>query len=199
MAKVSFRNPKYVKVTVTTSSAGVETETVETTVKSLGKGINMNTSINTADAELYADDGLAEYDTEFIDGDMTLETDDLDDEVEKDLLGNSVGTDGDTLAKSTDVASYVRIGGVVGRVKSGVKQYRAVIYMRVKFGIPADNYATKGQTVSYGTASLTGKVTKNQRDEWRYKSKWVDMPDEATELLTSKIVATDTMLSGTTV
>lgn len=199
MPKVSFRNPKYVKVTVTTSSTGVETETVETTVKSLGKGINMNTSINTADAELYADDGLAEYDTEFIDGDMTLETDDLDDEVEKDLLGNSVGTDGDTLAKSTDVASYVRIGGVVGRVKSGVKQYRAVIYMRVKFGIPADNYATKGQTVSYGTASLTGKVTKNQRDEWRYKTKWVDTPDEATELLTSKIVATGTMLSGTTV
>lgn len=196
MAKVSFRSPKYVTVTVSTSTAGVETETLGTTVKVLGKGINMNTTINTSDAELYADDGLAEYDTEFVDGDMTLEVDDLDDAVEKDLLGASVGTDGDVLSKSTDVASYVRVGGVIGRVKSGVKQYRAVIYLRVKFGIPADNFATKGQTITYGTSSLTGRVSKNQRDEWRYKSKWVDTPDEAAALLDEKIVATSSMLSG---
>lgn len=194
MAKVSFRNPKYVVVTVSTND-GAETETLGT-VKTIGKGINMNTTINTSDAELYADDGLAEYDTEFVDGSMTLEADDMEDDVEKDLLGSAVGTDGDVLSKSTDVASYVRIGGVIGRSKSGIKQYRAVIYLKVKFGIPADNFSTKGQTITYGTTSLVGKLSKNCRDEWRYKSKWVDTPEEAVTLLDTKLVAEAKLLSG---
>lgn len=194
MAKVSFRNPKYVVVTVSTSD-GTETEILGT-VKTLGKGINMNTTINTSDAELYADDGLAEYDTEFVDGSMTLETDDMEDDVEKDLLGSAVGTDGDVLSKSTDTASYVRIGGVIGRSKGGTRQYRAVIYLKVKFGIPADNFATKGQTVTYGTTSLVGKLSKNCRDEWRYKSKWVDTPAEAVTLLDTKIATGTALLSG---
>lgn len=196
MANISFRYPKYVTVTLGKDSDGSEKETVSTTVKTLGKAISMNVAVNTADAELYADDGLAEYDTEFVDGNITLEVDDLGDDAEEDLLGASVGTDGDVLSKSDDVASYVRIGGVIGRTKSGVKQYRAVIYMRVKFGIPADNFSTKGQTISYGTPSLTGKVAQNHRKEWRYKSKWCDTPEAAETLLDSKLVVTSSPLSS---
>lgn len=194
MAKISFCKPKYATVTVNETEAGVETETLGS-VKVPGKGINMNVTINTSDTSLYADDGLAEYDTDFVDGDITLELDDLTDEAEADFTGSTVGSDGDVLSKSTDDAKYIRQGGIIGRIKNNEKQYRAVIYMRVKYGIPADAFATKGQTTTYGTPVITGKVFKNQRNEWRYKSKWVNTVEEAETILDSKLVATTSPLS----
>lgn len=195
MAKISFCKPKYVKVTVSEDTDGSETETLGS-VKTPGKGINLNATINTSDTTLYADDGIAEYDTEFVDGDITLELDDLTDEAEADFVGATVGTDGDMLNKSTDVASYIRQGGIIGRIKNNVKQYRAVIYMRVKYRIPADAFATKAQTTTYGTPTITGKIFKNHRNEWRYKSKWVDTVEEAETLLDSKLVVTASPLSA---
>ena len=194
MAKISFCKPKYVKVTVSEDEDGNEIESLGT-VKIPGKGINLNATINTSDTTLYADDGVGEYDTEFIDGNITLELDDLTDEAEADFTGAAVGTDGDMLNKSTDVASYIRQGGVIGRIKNNVKQYRAVIYLRVKYGIPADSFATKAQTTTYGTPTISGKIFKNQRNEWRYKSKWVDTVEEAEALLDSKLVLTTSPLS----
>ena len=194
MAKISFCKPKYVKVTISEDVDGSEKETLGT-VKTPGKGINLNATINTSDTSLYADDGIAEYDTEFVDGDITLELDNLTDEAEADFTGATVGTDGDMLNKSTDVASYIRQGGIIGRIKNNVKQYRAVIYLRVKYGIPADSFATKAKTTTYGTPTISGKIFKNQRNEWRYKSKWVDTVEEAEALLDSKLVLTKSMIS----
>lgn len=196
MAKVSFCKPKYAKVTVSVSASGVETETIGD-IKTPGKGINLTANINTANTTLYADDGIAEYDTEFVDGDLTLELDELTEEAEADFTGASIGTtDKDVLNKSTDAASYIRQGGIIGRVKNNVKQYRAVIYMRVKYGIPSDNYQTRGQSVTYGTTTISGKVMKNVRNEWRYKSKWVDTVEAAEELLDAKLAVTTSPLSS---
>ncbi len=107
MAKISLCKPKYIKVEVTTAADGTETEKLGT-VKIPGKGINLNVTVNTSDTTLYADDGVAEYDTGFVDGDISLELDDLTDEAEADFTGCTLGSDGDVLNKAGDVANYIR-------------------------------------------------------------------------------------------
>lgn len=196
MAKISFCKPKYVVIKVDTDVDGNETEDVVGGVKVPGKGINLNVTVNTSDTSLYADDGVAEYDSEFVDGDISLEVDDLSDEAERDYTGCTIGSEGDVLSKSTDNANYIRQGGIIGRIKGNTRQYRAVIYMRVKFGIPADAFATKGETTTFGTSALNGKCFKNRRDEWRYKSKWVETVEAAESILDEKIIMNETPLSA---
>ena len=172
MAKVSFAKPKYCVVTISTDASGVETETYGE-VKVMGKGISLNTTINTAESTLYADDGAAEYDSEFVDATITTVLDDAEDEVMADLTGCTVEKEtGRVVNKSTDVAKYIREGGVIGRIKGGIKQYRAVVYSRIKYGVPGDSFNTKGQTTTFGTISLAGKLFKNHKNEWREMSGW---------------------------
>lgn len=185
MAKVSFAKPKYCVVTVSTDTSGAETETYGE-VKTMGKGISLNTTINTAESTLYADNGVAEYDTEFVDGNITTELDDAEDDVLSDLTGCTVDKEtGEVTNKSTDVANYIRQGGIVGRIKGGKKQYRAVVYCRVKYGAPNDSFTTKGQTTTFGTTSLAGKLFRNHAHEWRKMSAWVDSMEGAEEKLTA--------------
>lgn len=183
MAKVSFAKPKYCVVTVSTDTSGEETETYGE-IKTMGKGISLNTTINTAESTLYADDGAAEYDSEFVDGNITTVLDDTEDDVMADLTGCTVDKEtGRVTNKSTDVAKYIRQGGIIGRIKGGVKQYRAVVYSRVKYSVPGDSFNTKGQTTTFGTTSLAGKLFRNHKYEWREMSPWkTEMSEAETEL-----------------
>jgi len=186
MAKISFREPKYSKITINTDASGAETETYGE-VKTLSKAIRMNATFNSSDVPLYADDAIAEYVTEFLNGDLSFEGDDVEDSVLVDLLGITVGTDGETVQKDTDTANYVRLGAIVGRIKSNKRQYKAVIYTKVKFAIPADDYETKGESIVFKTTTISGKLMRNAKGEYRLTSGWKDTIEEAQTYLNTKL------------
>ena len=95
MAKVGMRRARYCKITVTEDDTGKDVETYGE-VKTFSKAIRANTSVNAAQADLYADDGLAETASEFIDGSLTFEGDDIEDSVEADVTGATVNLNSDT-------------------------------------------------------------------------------------------------------
>ena len=77
MAKIGMLYPKYSVITIgTDSSSGAETETYGD-LKVMGKAVRASVTINTAEAKLYADDGLAEMVKEFVEGSISAETDDM--------------------------------------------------------------------------------------------------------------------------
>ncbi len=182
MAKIGMRNPMYRVMTITADESGKETISYSER-KVMGMAISASVAVNVTEAKLYADDGLAESVKEFIDGTLTVNTDDLEDTVEADLLGATVNENGDIVNNSDDSAPWVEVGYILARMKRGKKQYRGVLYTKVQFAIPSENNQTKGQTITFDTPTMTGTLTTNGDGEWRRKSKWMDTPAEASEWL----------------
>lgn len=172
MAKIGMRYPVYRKMTITTDESGKETVSYGQ-MAVMGKAISANVSVTTSEAELYADDGLAESVKEFVEGSITIATDDLEDAVEADLLGATVSED-EIIYDTDDYAPWLEVGFIISRMKGGKKQFRGVLYTKVQFAIPSEDNTTKGQSITFGTPSITGTITANADGVWRRKSKWAE-------------------------
>ena len=88
MAKIGLQNFLYGILTEAsdgTASYGAGTKP--------GKAVSCNVSISNNDAKLYADDGLAEADTSFQSGTVTIEVDNADLTTQATLLGHTVSGD----------------------------------------------------------------------------------------------------------
>ena len=77
--------------------------------KQLGKAVSCSTSITNNEAKLYGDDTLAESDTSFSNGTITLGVTDDDDDVFAELLGHTVTEDGEVIKAASDAAPYVGV------------------------------------------------------------------------------------------
>jgi len=123
----------------------------------IGKAIQADVSIELNDAELYADDGLAESDKSFKKGTITLGLDELSDTIQQEFLGHAIASS-EMTALSSDVAPYIGIGFYAVKLVNGVKKYRAIWFNKVQFSEPADSNATKADGVSFATPSIEGKI-----------------------------------------
>lgn len=187
MAKIGLFKPKYSKITLGTDAQGNDTETYGP-VKPFAKAISATTSVNTSKVKLYADDGVAEMANEFVSGQITFNADDLEDSVEADIAGATVDeTDGSFRNKDTDTPQYIRFGFMIRRMKNNVMQYRAVIFPKVLFDVPADDYETKGETIVFKSTTITGEIMRNKDHDWRIKSKWTSSEEEAAAFLDANI------------
>lgn len=192
MAKIGMLYPKYSVITIgTDTSTGAETETYGD-LKVMGKAVRASVTINTAEAKLYADDGLAEMVKEFVEGSITAETDDMEDSVAADLYGATLteaasGTTGKIVYKDTDASAYLRFGFIVRRMKASKYQYKAIVYNKVMFDIPNEDYETKGETITFKTNSITGKVMRNKDRIWKTTSLWVDSIEAAETFLDANV------------
>lgn len=186
MAKIGLLHPRYSVITITQNPDGGDVETYGA-VKTFAKAIRASTSLNISQAELYADDDLAEIANEFINGQLTFETDDIEDDVEAEITGATVGTDGDVVHSTTDVAPYVRFGVIIRRYKNKKSQYRGLIFTKVIFDAIPDDYETKGETIVFKTSTMTAKFLGNVDGEWKRKSKWLESLDKADEWITAKL------------
>lgn len=190
MARIGMRYPIYVPYTVETDESGRETESLGAK-KVMGKAIRADASINTSDARLYADDGLAEEVLEFVDGTLTVETDDIEDDVQAELLGNEVDEEtGDIISHTDDTPTYTRTGYVSRRYKGGKSQYKGILLMRVKYSIPNQTDNTKGQTITFSTPTLSGTISRDKDGRWRKMSKWFETAEEAVEWLDAAALST---------
>ena len=114
MAKIGLNNFRY----------SVLTEAADGTPSYAGatkpaKAISCSVSITNNSAKLYADDALAESDTSFQSGTVTIGIDDEDQATMAALLGHTVDASGEMVRSSEDVAPYVGLGRVITKMVGG--------------------------------------------------------------------------------
>lgn len=147
------------------------------------KAISCSVSISNNDAKLYADDGLAESDTSFQSGTVTIGIDDEDDVVLATLLGHEI-VDGEIVRKSTDSAPYVALGRIITKMVNNVYKYKVEFLKKVKFAEPSQDDNTKGESLAFGTSELEGQVACLADGTWSV-AKTFNTMDEAQAYLES--------------
>ena len=168
--------------TITESAAGDETYG---TPIPLAKAISAELSVELAEATLYADDGAAEVIKEFQSGTLELGVDDIGAAAAGDLTGATIDDNKVLISASEDGGAPVAVGF---RAKKPNGKYRYFWLYRVKFGIPATNLATKGDSITFSTPTIEGTVMRRNRLDGQGKHPWkAEVNDGDTGVLSSTI------------
>ena len=160
MAKIGLTNFRY----------GVLTEATDGTPSyggalTPGKAVSCTVDITNNDASLYADDALAESDTSFAGGSVTMGVDEADLTTMANLLGHTL-TEGVMTRSVNDVAPYVGLGRIVTKMVSNVPKYKVEFLYKVKFSEPSQDNQTKGESVEFSTTELQGTVAALANGNW---------------------------------
>lgn len=176
MAKIGLRNFLY----------GILTEAPDGTpsygvAKKPAKAISCKVDITTNDAKLYADDALAESDTTFQSGTVTLGIDDEDETVMADLLGYTI-EGGETVRNANDIAPYVGLGRILTKLVNGVYKYKVEFLYKVKFSPMSFDETTREESVSFGTSEVSGMVAQLANGNWSASKTFNTMAEAQTYL-----------------
>lgn len=147
------------------------------------KAISCNASITNNEAKLYADDALAESDTSFQSGTVTIGLDDDNDAMLATLLGHTY-TNGEIVRNANDVAPYVGLGRIITKMVNNVYKYKVEFLFKVKFSEPSQENTTKGESLEFGTFEIEGQVAKLGDGRWS-DAKTFDTEAEAQAYLES--------------
>lgn len=179
MAKIGLNNFWYSVATI----SAVDGSITYGTPASPGKAVTFSMTPTLADASLYADDTLQEYDNQVTGADITLGIDRFDDTTANALLGHTFGTSPDTavqISSTADVAPYVGLGRVTRLMEDNVLKYRATVLKLVKFNEPNDEDTTRGETVTFNTYELNGKMKIPADGKWRRRETFADLASAIT-------------------
>ena len=160
MARIGLNNFRY-SVFVSDTNGTPAYSGAETPAKA----VSCSVSITNNDAKLYADDVVAESDTSFQSGTVTLGIDDEDLETMGTLLGHTFA-DGVLTRSSNDAAPYVGFGRIVTKMVNGAYKYKVEFLYKVKFSEPSADEQTKGENLEFGTTSLEGSVMTLSDGKW---------------------------------
>lgn len=160
MAKIGLKN--FLFGILTEESDGTATYGV---AQKPAKAISCKVDISNNDAKLYADDALAEADTTFQSGTVTLGIDDEDDVTLATLLGHEI-VNGEMVRNANDTAPYIGLGRVITKIVGGVYKYKVEFLYKVKFSEPSQENNTKGESVEFGTSELSGLVSTLANGNW---------------------------------
>lgn len=171
MAKVGLSKPYYAIYNaaggvVTYSNGGL-----------MGKATELSASIETAeDNNLYADNGIAESDRSFASGTLSVGTDDLEQAASAALLGitaKSVTVGEATVSElvfDDDVAAPdLGVGIIIKKIVAGVTKWRAIVFTKVKFGIPEDAATTQGENIEWQTPAIEGTIMRDDTAKHAWK------------------------------
>ena len=126
--------------------------------KNLGKAVSCTVDITNNEAKLYGDDALAESDTSFSSGTITLGVTDDDDTIFAPLLGHAIDESGEVVKTGTDTAPYVGVGRILTKMVNGAYKYKVEFLYKVKFSEPSKDEQTKGENIEFSTPSVEGVV-----------------------------------------
>ena len=161
MAKIGLTNFRYGLLTEaddgTPSYDGAHTP---------GKAVSCNVSISNNSAMLYADDTLAESDTSFQSGTVTMGIDEDDLQTMAALLGHDIDAGGELVRSADDTAPYVGLGRVVTKMVNGNYKYKVEFLYKVKFAEPSAENTTKGESVEFATTEIEGTVNALKNGKW---------------------------------
>lgn len=185
MANIGLTNIYYSPLTEATDG----TATYAGATK-LGKAVSCSVSITNNSAALYADDTLAESDTSFASGTITLGVDD-DTTIFAELLGHEVDSEtGEVIKTSTDIAPYVGVGRILTKMVNGAYKYKVEFLYKVKFAEPSSDESTKGESVEFATPSIEGTIAAlGDVDGTWAKSKTFDTKSDALTYLQGLMAA----------
>lgn len=135
----------------------------------MAKAINFTGTPNKNDAELYADDGVAETDKSVKDWGTSLGVDDLSLENQAKLLGHTYvkavaggseteGTPESIEIGAEDEAPFFGEGFYKRRKKNGVVSFTVIWLYKVQHSELTENAETKGDTTNFQTATIEGKA-----------------------------------------
>lgn len=144
-------------------------EEIYGTPTQLAKAISAELSVELAEATLYADDGAAEIVKEFKNGTISLGVDDIGSTTAAALTGVTVDKNNVVVSNSEDGGNPVAVGF---RAKKSNGKYKYYWLYRVKFGIPATNLATKGDSITFSTPTIEGTVLRRNKSDTSGKHPW---------------------------
>lgn len=164
MATIGLDRLYYAKITE--NENGEETYDIPVP---LAKAITAELSVELAEATLYADDGAAEVVKEFQSGTLTLGVADIGVAAAEVLTGATLDDNKVLISTSEDGGAPVAIGF---RAKKANGKYRYFWLYRVKFGIPATNLQTKGDSITFSTPTIEGTVMRRNKPDGQGKHPW---------------------------
>lgn len=177
MAKIGLQNFLFGVLT----EAADGTATYGTATKP-GKAISCNVSISNNDAVLDADDAVAETDTSFQNGTVTLGIDDEDLATMATMLGHEI-SNGEIVRNSNDIAPYVGLGRIVTKIVGGAHKYKVEFLCKVKFAEPSQEDNTKSSDgVEFGTSEIEGTIATLANGDWSKAEVFDTMADARTYL-----------------
>ena len=180
MATTGLDKLYYAKITE--GDNGDETYSTPT---QLAKAMTAELSVELAEATLYADDGAAEVVKEFQSGTLTLGIDDIGVHVAQDLTGAKIDDNKVLISASEDGGEPVAIGF---RAKKSNGKYRYFWLYKVKFGIPATNLTTKGESIEFSTPTIEGTVLRRNQLDGQGKHPWkAEVSEDSTGVSASVI------------
>ena len=138
----------------------------------LGKAVGVDIEPQYSEASLYGDNVKAEYDKTFKSAKVKLETTTLPVDAHEALFGHSVtegtGSSGTKIvSKGSDSAKYVGFGVYTEESVDGVKKYVTAWLPKVKFSDANNSWETKGDSISYKTASIEGEALVDDDGVWK--------------------------------
>ena len=145
----------------------------------LAKAMTAELSVELAEATLYADDGAAAVVKEFQSGTLTLGVDDIGASVASDLTGAVIDEKGVVVSASEDGGAPVAVGF---RAKKSNGKYKYYWLYRVKFGIPATNLTTKGESIEFSTPTIEGTILRRNKADGKGRHPWKAESRRATPL-----------------
>lgn len=151
----------------------------------MAKAMTADLSVELAEATLYADDGASEIVKEFKSGTLSLGVDDIGASTASDLTGATIDANGVVVSTSEDGGEPVAVGF---RAKKSNGKYKYYWLYRVKFGIPATNLATKGDSITFSTPTIEGTILRRNKVDGKGKHPWKAEVTEGDAAVTSEII-----------
>jgi phi13 family phage major tail protein len=153
----------------------------------LAKAISAELSVELNEAILYADDGAAEVVKEFKSGTLSLGIDDIGAEIASALSGATIDKNGVVISGSDDGGDPV---AVAFRARKSNGKYRYYWLYRVKFGIPATNLQTKGDSISFQTPTIEGTIMRRNKVDFNDNHPWKAEVTEGAEGVDDNVIST---------
>lgn len=178
MAKIGLNNFRWATLTVDSGNSYAYDG-----AKIPAKAISCDVSITNNSATLYADDALAESDTSFQSGTVSLGVDDENLEMIASMLGHTYSS-GQITRNKDDVAPYIGLGRVATKMVGNVRKYRAEVLYKVKMSEPSVSEATQGETLEFSTPTIEGTISTLSNGDWS-TAKEFDTKDAAVSFIES--------------
>lgn len=182
MARISARMPMIAKRTET------ETEVTFSAGAAIGKLVKSGVTPNQPNTKLFADDGIAEEESEVITAAVTVESSTIPMACAVMMFGITYTEKSDkepeqAVFTGEEDTAFVGYGFIGGDKVDGKKRYKITWLPKVKFVLPSEEYVTRGESVSFGTSSISGTAYRDDILGYWKKEFYFDTAKEAVEYL----------------
>lgn len=142
----------------------------------LGKYTEMSIELDSQDANiLYADNGPAESDQQFMGGTVTVTTDDLRAAVMVPVFGAKQEAISDTGITTESPAwivfdddqeiPYVGLGGIIKKKVDGATKWVGFVLNKIQFSTPGIAAVTQGETIEWQTQELNASIMRSDAEK----------------------------------